>query len=232
MKSALFIWGGWEGHEPEQCVQRFAPMLQAAGFGVQVSDNLFFLSDRSRLRALSVIIPCWTMGSLNAEQEQNLLDAVAGGVGIAGWHGGMGDAFRNNTNYQFMVGGQFVAHPGNIVDYRVNITDHRHPVTRGIPDFDVHSEQYYMHVDPSNHVLATTTFSGRAGMDWIHNVEMPVAWTRTWGRGRVFYCSIGHHAADFDNPEVRDLVRRGILWSACSLTETPPLNDPARPGRS
>lgn len=235
MKTALFIWGGWEGHEPEKCVQRFAPILHAAGFGVQVSDNLFFLSDLSRLRSLSVIIPCWTMGSLNAEQETNLLEAVAGGVGIAGWHGGMGDAFRTNTNYQFMVGGQFVAHPGNMVDYKVNIADHRHPITRGIPDFQVNSEQYYMHVDPSNHVLATTTFPARAGMDWIRGVVMPVAWTRMWGRGRVFYCSLGHQASEFDVPETRDLVRRGILWAARSLAETtvgatPPSNTTPFPG--
>jgi type 1 glutamine amidotransferase len=132
----------------------------------------------------------------------------------------MGDAFRSNTNYQFMVGGQFVAHPGNMVDYRVNIADHRHPITRGIPDFSVHTEQYYMHVDPSNHVLATTTFPARAGMDCIRGVVMPVAWTRAWGRGRVFYCSLGHQASDFDVPETRDLVRRGILWAAHSLAET------------
>ena len=156
MRTALFIWGGWEGHEPEKCVQRFVPILQAAGFGVQVSDNS--VGSEGRLTSLSVIVPCWTMGTLNAEQETNLLEAVAGGVGIAGWHGGMGDAFRSNTNYQFMVGGQFVAHPGNFVDYRVNIADTGHPITRGIPDFQVHTEQYYMHVDPSNHVLATTTF--------------------------------------------------------------------------
>jgi type 1 glutamine amidotransferase len=143
----------------------------------------------------------------------------------------MGDAFRSNTSYQFMVGGQFVAHPGNMVDYTVQIADHRHPITRGIPNFSVHTEQYYMHVDPSNHVLATTTFPAREGMDWIRGVVMPVAWTRMWGKGRVFYCSLGHQASDFEQAETRDLVRRGILWAAHSLTEaSAPALTPEPPG--
>lgn len=219
MKSALFIWGGTDEHEPEKCVRIFAPILRAAGFGVQLSDTLHILTDRAKLRAMNVIVPCWTLGAINAEQEASLVGAVASGVGIAGWHGGMGDAFRGSASYQFMIGGQFVAHPGNIVEHRVHITDHRHPITRGIPDFTLTSEQYYMHVDPSNHVLASTTFSARPGCEWIAGTVMPVAWTRSWGRGRVSYCSIGHKASDFEIPEVRDIVRRGILWAARSLTE-------------
>ena len=124
----------------------------------------------------------------------------------------MADSFRNNTEYQFMVGGQWVAHPGNIIDYRVNIVSHQDPITTGIPDFDMHSEQYYMHVDPSNEVLATTTFKGDI-LSWIEGVVMPVVWKRKWGRGNVFYCSLGHVAKDFDVPEVREIVRRGLLWA-------------------
>jgi len=125
----------------------------------------------------------------------------------------MGDSFRNNPSYQFMVGGQWVAHPGNIIDYTVNLTKTDHPITQGLSDFQVHSEQYYMHVDPSNNVLATTTFSG-AFIPAIAGTVMPVVWTRMWGAGRVFYSALGHTASDFDVPETREITRRGLLWAS------------------
>jgi len=213
MKSALMVWGGWEGHEPKQCVDIFAPFLEEQGFEVRISDSLDVYREESYMKSLSLIVPVWTMGTITNEQEKGLLDAVRSGVGIAGWHGGMGDSFRNNCEYQFMVGGQWVVHPGGIIDYRVNIIDHEDPITKGLPDFDMHSEQYYMHVDPSNEVLATTTFSGEH-CPWIAGVVMPVVWKRPYGAGRVFYCSLGHVAADFDVPEAREIVKRGMLWAA------------------
>jgi type 1 glutamine amidotransferase len=213
-KSALFVWGGWDGHQPKKCVDLFAGLVQGAGLAVQISDSLAVFTERDRLKGLSVIVPCWTMGELTGEQEAGLLDAVAAGVGLAGWHGGMGDAFRASTGYQFAVGGQFVAHPGDIRDYRVNISDRGHPITRSLGDFSMHSEQYYLHVDPSNRVLATTTFDGPAH---FAACVMPVAWTRPWGQGRISYCSLGHVAADFDVPQAREMVRRGILWAARAL---------------
>jgi type 1 glutamine amidotransferase len=127
---------------------------------------------------------------------------------------GMADSFRNNTDYQFMVGGQWVAHPGGIIPYTVNIVDHDDLITTGLDDFQMHSEQYYMHVDPSNEVLATTTFSGDYGVPWIAGTVMPVVWKRHGCAGRVFYCSLGHVARDFDVPEAREIVRRGMLWAS------------------
>jgi len=212
-KSVLFVWGGWPGHEPKQCVDIFAPLLEDEGYQVEVSDTLDSYLDESRMRSLSLVVPVWTMGAITREQESGLLEAVKSGVGIAGWHGGMGDSFRNNVNYQFMVGGQWVAHPGGVIDYEVKIVKHDDPVTAGLRDFRMHSEQYYMHVDPSNEVLATTTFGGQHA-PWIEGVVMPVAWKRMWGKGRVFYCSLGHVASDFDVPEAREIVRRGMLWAS------------------
>ena len=139
--------------------------------------------------------------------------AVASGVGIAGWQGGMADSFRQSVDYQFMVGGQWVAHPGNIIDYTVNITNHDDPITAGLDDFSMHSEQYYLHVDPSNEVLATTTFDGTYA-PWIAGTVMPVVWKRRWGAGKVSYCSLGHVASDFGVPEAREIVRRGMLWAS------------------
>jgi uncharacterized protein len=158
-KSALMVWGGWDGHEPKQCVEVMAPILEKEGFKVEITDTLDAFKDKDKMQSLSLVTPCWTCGELNAEQTQGLLEAVKSGVGIAGWHGGMCDAFRANTGYQFMTGGQWVKHPGGVVDYTVKIINHEDPITAGIKDFMMKSEQYYLLVDPSNEVLATTTFT-------------------------------------------------------------------------
>lgn len=207
------VWGGWEGHEPKQCADIFAPILREKGFDVEVSDTLDSYLNKEKMMGLSLVVPIWTMGVITREQEAGLLEAVKSGVGIAGWHGGMADSFRNSTEYQWMVGGQWVAHPGNIIDYEVNILSHEDPITAGIKDFKMHSEQYYMHVDPSNEVLATTTFNGEIA-PWIDGTVMPVVWKRMYGKGRVSYCSLGHVAKDFDVPEAKEIVVRGMMWAA------------------
>ena len=214
---ALFVWGG-DIHEPEATTGIFARLLRGHGFEVEISDTLDTYLDAEKLAAQDLIVPVWTMGTITNEQEQGLLTAIRNGVNVGGWHGCMADSFRNNVEYQFMVGGQWVAHPGNIIDCRVNISNHDHPITAGLSDFDMHSEQYYMHTDPSNNVLVTTTFNGDHA-PWIDGTVMPVVWTRQWGKGRVFYCSLGHVARDFDVPEARTLVERGLLWSAGALSQ-------------
>lgn len=205
MKKALIVWGGWDGHEPEQVAGIFAESLRGKGFEVEVSSTLDSFRDEEKLKALDLIVPEWTMGTIKKEQLNLLLEAVKSGTGLAGVHGGMADSFRNETEYQYMVGGQWVAHPGGIVTYKVHIEGLSSPITDGLQDFDVTSEQYYMHVDPGNTVLATTLFG---------NVRMPVAWTKMYGKGRVFYCSLGHDAKVAHQPEVQEMVTRGMVWAA------------------
>jgi type 1 glutamine amidotransferase len=210
--NALIVWGGWEGHQPEQCAAIVEEFLVEEGFTV-VKENKTSAFGDPDLARFDLIIPIYTMGSIEGAESKNLCAAVEAGVGLAGFHGGMGDSFRLNTDYQFMTGGQWVAHPGNIISYRVNIVDKNDPITAGIEDFNYESEQYYMHVDPSNHVLATTTFSG-GYCSWIQGVRMPVAWKRIHGRGKVFYSSLGHLASEFAVYEMATLFRRGMLWAA------------------
>jgi len=215
MKKALIVWGGWDGHEPEKCAGIAANILKKEGFEVEISTTLDSYLDEMKMMSVSLVVPVWTMGSISAEQEKGLLNAVKSGVGIAGWHGGMCDAFRQNTGYQFMTGGQWVAHPGGIVDYTVNIVKRDDPITRGLSDFRMHSEQYYMHTDPGNEVLAAITFTGEHGGDhWIKGTVMPVVWKRRYGEGKVFYSALGHVASEFDVPELREIIRRGMVWAA------------------
>jgi uncharacterized protein len=211
-KKALFVWGGWDGHEPKQCVDLFAPILESEGFEVTVSDTLDTYLETEFMQSQDLIVQVYTMSTITPEQERGLLETIKAGTGFAGWHGGMADAFRNNTEYQFMVGGQWVAHPGNIIDYTVNISS-SDPIVAGLNDFVMHSEQYFMHVDPSNEVLAMTTFNGEH-CEWIAGTVMPVVWKRRWGIGRVFYSALGHVRSDFDVPEALEIQKRGMLWAS------------------
>ena len=211
-KKALIVWGGWDGHQPEQVADIYRGALAGAGFDVEVSDTLDAYTDADKLKSLDLIVPIWTMGTLSAEQEAGLIGAVTASTGVAGWHGGMADAFRANPSYQFMVGGQWVAHPGDIIEYTVTIAAPDDPIVAGLGAFAMRSEQYYLHVDPSNRVLATTTFAGDHA-PWIAGCVMPVVWTRRFGAGRVFYCALGHQNADFDVPEAAEIVRRGLRWA-------------------
>jgi type 1 glutamine amidotransferase len=219
MASALIVWGGWNGHQPKEVAEIFRGVLAGEGFSVEVSDTLDAFKDETKLMNLDLIVPVWTMGEITGEQVTPVLKAVRdGGVGIAGCHGGMCDAFRKNCDWQFMTGGQWVAHPGNDgVKYKIHIKDPDHPITKGIKDFDVASEQYYMHVDPAIRVLATTTYP-TAGVEGPHVpngfIEMPQVWTKYYGKGRVFYNALGHHADIFDIPQAKELMRRGFKWAA------------------
>jgi len=212
VKKALIVWGGWHGHEPEQGAQIVRDILQNNGFEVRVETQTAAFADPA-LAQLNLIVPIYTMSKIEKEECANLTAAVRSGVGLAGFHGGMCDSFRDSVEYQFMTGGQWVAHPGGVIDYRVNITRPEDPVMAGLSDFDYRSEQYYMHVDPSNEVLATTTFSGEHA-EWITGVVMPVAWKRRHGQGRVFYSSLGHVSAEFQVPQMRTIFERGMLWAA------------------
>lgn len=216
MQKALIVWGGWLGHQPEEVAGIFREILEQEGFDVEVSDTLDAFSDGEKLKSLDLIIPIWTMGRIDQQLVNNVSEAVQSGVGLAGCHGGMCDAFRENVDWQFMTGGNWVAHPGNDgVEYVVNIVNSSSPLVAGLEDFTVKSEQYYLHVDPAVEVLATTRFPTVPGPHSLNKiVDMPVAWTKRWGVGRVYYNSLGHQANIIEIPTVKEMMRRGFLWCA------------------
>ncbi|MBI5382408.1 MAG: ThuA domain-containing protein [Opitutae bacterium] len=213
MKKALFVSGGWEGHQPGKIVQILSDALAEHGLASEVTTQLDGLADTAYLRQFAVISPCWTMGTLTPEQSASLQAAVRGGVGLAGVHGGMGDAFRGNLDYEWMAGGHFVGHP-HVGDYTVRVKDCTSAITQGLPlTFAYRSEQYYMMIDPAVQVLADTeyVYEGRS-------CTMPVAWVRQWGQGRVFYSALGHAPEEFTQfPAMRTLTVQGLRWAAGAL---------------
>jgi len=216
MKKALIFQGGWDGHEPALVSKRFGRILEEENFNVEIYDNLECLADLDKLLELDLIVACWT-GGTNNPYTGNLSKAVVSGVGLAGCHGGMCDSFRNDTEYQFMTGGQWVSHPGGDgVEYTVELCRGSSPITEGLENFKVKSEHYYLHIDPAIEILATTRFP-KVHYNHIYNkpIDMPVAWTKYWGTGRVFYLALGHHDDVFDNsPTAQILMKRGMLWAA------------------
>ncbi|WP_417269959.1 ThuA domain-containing protein [Celeribacter sp.] len=216
MANALITWGGWDGHEPDKVAALCRDILTGEGFDVEVVDHLDCFADQAALEAVDLIVPIWTMSQIEKDYVVNVSEAVARGTGLAGVHGGMCDAFRDQVLWQFMTGANWVSHPGGDgVKYTVNICNSSSPLTAGIKDFEVESEQYYLHTDPANEVLATTRFPT---VTWYHTpngaVDMPVAWTKRWGLGRVYYNALGHHADVIDHGPAREMVRRGLLWAA------------------
>ncbi|MFI3325971.1 MAG: ThuA domain-containing protein [Clostridia bacterium] len=216
MKKALIFEGGWDGHEPKLTSKRFKGLLEKNGYEVELYSDLECLADVDKLLELDLIVACWTMGQIENEYVKNIAKAVGAGVGLAGCHGGMCDSFRQNTEWQFITGGQWVSHPGGDgIDYMVNVNHGSSPIVAGLEDFPVCSEHYYLHVDPSIEVLASTRFPI---VNYYHvsnkPVDMPVAWTKYWGNGRVFYNSLGHHDDVFEkSPNAEILMERGMLWA-------------------
>ena len=216
MKKALIFQGGWDGHEPQLTSARFKRLLEANGYTAEIVDNHDKFDDLEYLNSLDLLVACWTMGEIKREHSENLAKAIGMGLGVAGCHGGMCDSFRNDTEWQFITGGQWVSHPGGDgVEYTVNITSCSNKITEGLMDFPVSSEHYYLHIDPAVEVLATTKFP-LVSYYHISNkpVDMPVAWTKMWGLGRVFYTSLGHHDDVFDkSPNAEIIMTRGMLWA-------------------
>jgi len=217
-KHALIVWGGWDGHTPKESAELFAGLLKDNGYEVTVSDTLDSYLDEALMSKADLIVPIWTMDKISDEQWKGLDSAVRNGAGIAGFHGGMIDSFRENVEYQWMTGAQWVSHPGNCdPSYVVNIADSGHEITQGLDDFELKgTEQYYCHFDPAVHVLCTTTFTGEHGDATLYKkgTVMPYAWTKSWGKGLVFGASWGHTYKDFDVSEARELVLRGMLWAS------------------
>lgn len=228
-KHALIVRGGWTGHEPVETTDSFLPFLAEHGYEVRVEETTAVYADADYLAGVDVIVQTVTMSTIEAEELSGLIAAVAAGTGLAGWHGGIADSFRNSSDYLQLIGGQFATHPpkapraelageaaDNFLRHTIDIVPERadHPIVAGISDFELTTEQYWVLSDEYNDVLATTTLAARDFDPWHRPVTCPAVWTRQWGEGRVFVSTPGHELAVVDDPNVRTIIERGILWAS------------------
>ncbi|GAA4981745.1 ThuA domain-containing protein [Kineococcus glutinatus] len=226
-RHALVVRGGWDGHQPVEATEEFIPFLHEQGFEVRVEDSPKPYADHAYMAGVDLVVQCVTMSTIEKDELAGLMAAVEAGTGLAGWHGGIADSYRNSSDYLHLIGGQFACHPGkhpdertgeqadNYVPYRVTITDagREHPITAGLDDFDLVTEQYWVLSDDYCDVLATTTQAVRAWDPWHRPVTSPAVWTRSWGKGKVFVATPGHRVEVLRETAVRTLVERGLLWA-------------------
>jgi uncharacterized protein len=233
-RRALVVRGGWDGHAPVAATELFIPFLEASGFAVRIEESPAIYEDAAELAATDLIVQSVTMSEISKPALAGLIAAVENGTGMAGWHGGIADSFRNSSDYLHLIGGQFATHPGrapelrvgepvdNYLPYRVEITElgRAHPITAGIGDFDLETEQYWVLHDDLIDVLATTTHPTQPWHPWHRTITSPVVWTREWGRGRIAVATPGHSVDVLQNPNVRTIVERGMLWASRTASES------------
>ncbi|MFE2218043.1 ThuA domain-containing protein [Streptomyces canus] len=226
-KKALVVRGGWEGHQPVKATELFLPFLESSGYDVRIEESTDVYADSAEMAATDLVVQCVTMSEITADQVSGLSAAVMAGTGFTGWHGGIADSFRASSDYLHLVGGQFATHPGkepcerrggeedNFLPYTVTITElgREHPVTAGIEDFELHTEQYWVLHDDLIDVLATTTHPAQPWQPWHRPVTSPAVWTRQWGAGRVVVTTPGHNLDVLENLNVRTVIERGMLWA-------------------
>lgn len=227
-KQALVVRGGWDGHMPVETTDLFLPFLAANGFSVRVEESPAVYADTAFMDTVDLVLQINTMSTIEPAELAGLQRAVLNGTGLAGWHGGIADSYRDSADYLHMIGGQFAHHAGkdptertgaqddNYIPYTVHITElgRTHPITAGIDDFDLVTEQYWVLSDAYNDVLATTTQEVRPWDAWNRPVTAPAIWTRQWGEGRVFVSAPGHRLEIVASEPVRTIIERGLLWAA------------------
>jgi len=227
-RRALVVRGGWEGHRPVEATDMFLPFLRESGFTVRVSDSPEIYADTELLSGTDLIVQCVTMSEIGKEALAGLRDAIRAGTGFTGWHGGIADSFRASSDYLQLVGGQFATHPSkepglcaggaedNFLPYTVAMTElgRNHPITAGLTDFALETEQYWVLHDDLIDVLATTTHPVREWHPWHRPITSPVIWTRQWGAGRIVVSTPGHSLDVLADPNIRTVIERGMVWAS------------------
>lgn len=228
-RSALIVRGGWDGHMPVETTDFFLPFLQEHDFSIRVEESPEIYADAETMAGVDLIVQVVTMSTIRPEALAGLIAAVRAGTGLVGWHGGIADSYRDSADYLQLVGGQFAHHASalppdhatgeqsdNYQEYTIELTElgRTHPVTAGIEDFSLTTEQYWVLSDEYNQVLATTTQAKRDFDAWNRPVTFPAVWTRQWGEGRIVVSTAGHRLEIVQHPAVRAIIEQGLLWAA------------------
>lgn len=227
----VLLFGGGPIHDFRGICSVLREYLEQAGsFTIDwvVEDYDVFLAER--IGAYDLVVLYHTGGTLSPEQAGGLTQWVAAGHGFVGVHSAT-DSFKANAEYIAMLGALFRRHPA-VRRFTVSLVDPvpgvesienhlSHPITSGMEgytkkdweswpifEYEVEDEQYLMEMVSHVDVLANTIYKGRA---------CPIAWTRTWGEGRVYYLALGHDVSACRFPVFKTLFQRGAQWAAGKL---------------
>jgi type 1 glutamine amidotransferase len=227
-RRALIVRGGGEGHRPVEATEMFRSFLDDHGFDVRVEESHAIYADREEMARIDLVVQCVTGCEISDEALRGLREAVERGTGLAGWHRGIADSYRNSSDYLQLIGGQLATQPAagadareqdapdDTVCYTVDVTDigRSHEIMSGLEDFTLRTEQYWVLTDDLNEVLATSTLPVRPQRPWHRPVTTPAVWTREWGQGRVFVAAPGHNLRVLRDVSVRTIIERGMLWAS------------------
>jgi type 1 glutamine amidotransferase len=200
MKKALLIWGGWDGHKPLEVADRIGAELEKRNYEVTKTSHFGCLLNEEELYSYDVIVPIWSCGIKSDIYLNELADAIKSGIGLATFHGGIN--WFDQDEYYRIIGG-FYLHDTKCESYEVVIANKDHIITKGQSDFEIYNEKYFLQVDPTNDILASANFSG---------IEMPIAWTRSYGKGQVFYTTFAHQPEDLFGNNSLEMLLNGIEW--------------------
>lgn len=231
--SVLVVRGGWDGHHPVEATEMFLPFLADHGYDIRIEESPEVYADVDAMASIDLIVQSVTMSEISNEALAGLRSAVTAGTGLVGWHGGIADSYRNSSDYLHLIGGQFATHPSvapehavegeanSFLDYAVEFTElgREHEVTRGLADFRLNTEQYWVLHDDLIDVLATTTHPAQPWQPWHRPIVSPAVWTRDWGSGRIVVVTPGHSVDVLEHPTVRTIIERGMLWATRTAWE-------------
>jgi len=213
--SPILLVVGGKYHPFMECAALLKSFVEASGgYSVTVTEDWDALK-AERIHAFEAVVAYSQGGAPTDEQLAGLLGYVRDGGSFIGLHGASA-TWKECAPFHEMLGSRFAGH-GPVSEFAVKIVDSESPIVRNIDEFRIEDELYVLgDFDPVvSRALATAELNGETHV---------VAYTKTYGAGRVYYLSLGHDERAFNHPSFRALVLGGLDWAAQT---TRPANRPA-----
>ena len=197
-------------HKPMERIPSLMAALGPKGINFTYTDDLVDLNPQilAKYDALMVFA---NWNEIDAAAEKALLDFVASGKGFLPIHCAS-YCFRNSDAYVKLVGGQFWRHTMDSVTTQT--VQAAHPIMQGLNPFTAYDETYlHSQLQPDNNILAVREIKADQEKDKPGQATEPYTWTRTHGKGKVFYTAYGHDERTWNQPGFQELIYKAILWS-------------------
>ena len=203
-KKKILIYQGGRYYNEEKTYNHFKNIL--TDYIVDCSINLDLLDGEDFFNYDTTIFLSQE-GTLTKIQEEILLNFISSGKGFIGLHGASA-SFKNNSNYFKMLGGRFINH-GSVSKIHIRILDKEHEITQNLDNFDFRDEPYRhdFSMGKNIHILAEAEYNAPDDP----NPE-PIMWIKKYGKGRVFFCALGHRTIALKDPVFQKIIERAVKW--------------------